>query len=122
MNATEHRFFSAIILAAAGASLADRPEDKVPHAAAACVGGYCLGTLPDIVEPATSPHHRQFFHSIAFATLLGYGVYKLYQWDPKTPQEEMLRLVGLIAGGAYLIHLALDATTKRSLPLIGRIN
>jgi hypothetical protein len=58
VNATEHRFFSAIALAAAGASLAERPEDKVPHAAAARVGGYWLGTLPDIVEPATSPHHR----------------------------------------------------------------
>ena len=122
VNATEHRFFSAIALATAGAFLAERPEDRVPHAATACVGGYCLGTLPDIVEPATSPNHRQFFHSIAFATLLGYGIYKLYQWDPKMPQAEILRLVGLIAGGAYLIHLAMDATTNRSLPLTGRIN
>jgi membrane-bound metal-dependent hydrolase YbcI (DUF457 family) len=117
----EHRFFSAIALAAAGTSLTENPRDKVLHAATAYVGGFCLGTLPDIVEPATSPHHRQFFHSIAFATLLGFGMYKLYKWDPKTPKAEIFRLAGLIAGGAYLFHLALDATTKRSLPMIGRI-
>jgi inner membrane protein len=82
----------------------------------------CCGMLPDLAEPATSPHHRQFFHSLAFAALLGYSVYRLYQWDPETPQTHFLRVLGLVAGGAYLVHLALDATTKRSLPLIGRID
>lgn len=26
--------------------------------------------LPDVLEPALHPHHRQFFHSIAFGALI----------------------------------------------------
>lgn len=77
--------------------------------------------LPDVLEPAMTPNHRQFFHSLLFAGILGYGLYRLYGWDAETPEQKFLRTVGLIAGGAYLVHLALDATTKRSLPLVGRI-
>jgi inner membrane protein len=121
MNAAEHRISAALALATAGASLAPTDNDRLPHAAAGCVGGYCLGTLPDLIEPATSPHHRQFFHSLFFAAFLGYGVYKAYRWEPQTPEGKFVRVAGLIAGGAYLVHLALDATTKRSLPAIGRL-
>lgn len=121
MNAAQHRIASTCVLAAAAGSVAQRPEDQVPHVAGGCIGGYCFATLPDLIEPATSPHHRQFFHSLLFAGMLGYGLYKLYGWEPETPGQKILRGVGLIAGGAYLVHLALDATTKRSLPLIGRV-
>lgn len=77
--------------------------------------------LPDVLEPALTPNHRQFFHSLLFAGILGYGLYRLYGWAAETPEQKFLRTIGLIAGGAYLVHLALDATTKRSLPLVGRI-
>jgi len=120
MNAAAHRITAALALATAGASLAPTEEDRLPHAAAGGVGGYCLGTLPDLIEPATSPNHRQFFHSLCFAALVGYGIYKAYQWAPETPEGKLVRGVCLIAGLAYLVHLAMDATTKRSLPLIGR--
>lgn len=119
MNAAAHRVSAALVLATAGASLAPTEEDRLPHAAAGCMGGYCLGTLPDLAEPATSPNHRQFFHSVFFAALVGYGLYRAYQWSPETPEGKFFRGVCLIAGGAYLVHLAMDATTKRSLPLIG---
>lgn len=48
-----------------------------------------LTNLPDQMEPATHPNHRQFFHSVACA--------------------------------AYGVHLALDATTRKSLPFFGRL-
>lgn len=121
MNAPEHRISAALALATAGATFAPTDEDRLPHAAAGCVGGYCLGTLPDLIEPATSPHHRQFFHSVVFALLIGYGVYKAYKWEPETPESNFVRGICLLAGGTYLVHLALDATTKRSLPTIGRL-
>ena len=121
MNAAEHRIAAAVTLAAVGASLSPQDEDRLAYAAGGCAGGYCFGTLPDLVEPAINPHHRQFFHSLVFAGLLSYGVYKLYQWHPQTTEEKILRAIGLAAGGAYLVHLALDATTRRSLPLIGRL-
>jgi len=106
-------------MAVVGASLSPRREEAAAHAAAGCAGGYCFGTLPDLVEPATNPLHRQFFHSLLFAGAMAYGLYRLYHWEPGSPELKVLRFVGLIAGAAYLVHLALDATTKRSLPLIG---
>jgi inner membrane protein len=77
--------------------------------------------LPDVLEPATSPNHRAFFHSLAFAAMLGIGLHKLSQWEPRTEQDRFWKNLGMLAGSAYLIHLALDFTTRRSLPIIGRI-
>lgn len=121
MNAAEHRISASLALAAAAASFAPNDKDRLSHATAGCIGGYCLGTLPDLIEPATSPNHRQFFHSFFFAALLGFGVYKAYKSEPTTTEGKILRAACLIAGGAYLVHLALDATTKRCLPIIGQI-
>lgn len=90
-----------------------------PLASAAAAAG--LGSLPDLLEPAIHPNHRQFFHSIIFAGLVGYGVYKAYKWRPKDTGDQLLRWVLLIAGGAYLTHLAMDAVTSKSLPLVGKI-
>ena len=119
VNGAAHRTIAAAAMTVAAASLSPRREETAAHAMVGCAGGYCLGTLPDLLEPATNPHHRQFFHSLAFAALLAYGLYRLYQWDPSSSELKALRFVGLIAGGAYLVHLTLDATTKRSLPLVG---
>lgn len=83
--------------------------------------GALLGTLPDILEPADHPNHRQFFHGVLFAAVLGYLGYKLYKWKPEEPWQQALRMVGLIAISAYLIHLAMDATTPKSLPVVGSL-
>lgn len=80
-----------------------------------------MGSLPDWIEPANHPNHRQFFHSLLFALGLGYGMKKLYDWHPDDPWYRLARVLGLIAGGAYLTHLAMDACTAKSLPLIGKI-
>lgn len=75
--------------------------------------------LPDILEPAIHPNHRQFFHSVAFASLLGVAGYKIYKWNPDNPFDEAIRFALMVAVGAYGIHLLLDASTPKSLPLIG---
>lgn len=75
--------------------------------------------LPDILEPATSPNHRAMFHSLAFATLLGTCLYQLNKWQTETELESLMKGVGMLAVSAYLIHLSLDFTTAKSLPLIG---
>lgn len=80
-----------------------------------------LGTLPDLLEPAIHPNHRQFFHSIMFAGMVSYGVYKTYKWHPEEPRLQLLRWALLIAGGAYLTHLAMDGFTTKSLPLVGKL-
>jgi membrane-bound metal-dependent hydrolase YbcI (DUF457 family) len=77
--------------------------------------------LPDLVEPALHPNHRQFFHSVTFLAVLGTGLYKTYQWQPETPGESFLRGAILVVGGAYFLHVIADASTAKSIPLIGKI-
>jgi inner membrane protein len=78
--------------------------------------------LPDIIEPAfCNPNHRQFFHSLGFAGLVGYGIYELYKWDTEDDLQECLRVAGMAIGGSYLIHLLCDAGTPKGLPFIGKI-
>lgn len=107
------------------------------------VGGVLGGMLPDIVEPADTPDHRGFAHSV----LVGLGVasVKLDEWSAacraKAEQFAVLRqsetdpikwlllwllevvcrlvagfLLGIQAG--YGSHLVLDALTPKSLPLV----
>jgi membrane-bound metal-dependent hydrolase YbcI (DUF457 family) len=75
--------------------------------------------LPDILEPATSPNHRRFFHSLAFVGMLGVALNEVRQWEPQTEWDKILKQTILVAGVAYLIHLALDFSTCKSLPLVG---
>ena len=77
--------------------------------------------LPDILEPATSPNHRQFFHSVVWASLIVAGMSKLREWQPTEPGEILLKELVMCAAAGYLIHLALDALTKKSLPLLGKL-
>lgn len=77
-----------------------------------------LGTLPDILEPANHPNHRDFFHSVTCLATVGYGGYKLYQWEPVDDFGKLLKGIGLVTAGAFGVHLLMDATTQKSLPLI----
>ena len=88
--------------------------------AAGSLGAFC-GSLPDLLEPAIHPNHRQFFHSVAFGLLVAGGMGQVYRWKPDEPWQRVLRGAVLIAGGAYLVHLLMDATTPKSLPLIGKL-
>ena len=74
--------------------------------------------LPDILEPAYHPNHRQFFHSLTCAGLLVGGMYHLYKWETEDEFEKFLRFAGLVAGGSYLIHLLCDSRTPKGLPII----
>lgn len=89
------------------------------------IGGSALAALftnlPDKLEPAIHPHHRQFFHSVAFAGLLTLGMYRVYKWIPETDNERLARFCLLAAGAGILIHLVMDSGTPRSLPLLGKI-
>jgi len=87
-------------------------------------GGLAATTarLPDIIEPAFhNPNHRQFFHSLFIAGSIGYGMYKLYEWETKDELEKIIRFAGLVIGGSYLIHLLCDAGTPKGLPILGKL-
>lgn len=121
MNAAAHQLTAGL---AVGLHLADREQKAGKTSLDPLVGGFAaslLTKLPDLLEPATTPNHRQFFHSIAFATLLGAGLYKLHQWEPEDAADKFWKGLGMLAISSYLIHLALDATTAKSLPVIGKL-
>jgi membrane-bound metal-dependent hydrolase YbcI (DUF457 family) len=100
----------------------DAVEDNPELLIAGPVVGNFFAKLPDIIEPAfKNPNHRQFFHSIAVLAAVGYGVKKAYDWQPEDKLEKVIRGILLCAGAGYLSHLALDAITPRSLPLVGRL-
>lgn len=120
-SGVDHRWYAAAVAFAAAHARWQPEEHWSKHPlVAACIGAGC-GTLPDLLEPATNPNHRQFFHSVAFTVVLGGVAYKVYHWQPETEGEQILRRVLLIAGCAYFVHLLADATTPKSLPLLGRV-
>ena len=46
---------------------------------------------------------------------------KLRNWTTEDEAEKLLKGVSEVAIAAYLIHLALDATTSKSLPILGKL-
>ncbi len=111
------------------------------------IGGAVGGLLPDVLEPATSPHHRQFAHGVL--PTLGVAALtrpvrravkvRTRRWAregplPGTsmqstsgsagvPRELRFLLLGAIRGieAGYVSHLAADALTPKGLPLIGKL-
>jgi inner membrane protein len=121
VNATAHRLVAG---AGIGLILMAQESEQGRSTAMPLAGGMAasvLTCLPDCLEPAIHPNHRQFFHSLAFAGALIAWFVKLRDWKPETPEGIIWRALGMIAIPAYLTHLLLDATTARSLPLLGRL-
>lgn len=103
-------------------ALMDNKKHPISHnLVSSSAVGALMGKLPDILEPAHHPHHRQFFHSVATFVSISAALIKAYQWTPESSLEKVLRGVILIGGTAYLSHLAFDATTPRSLPILGKL-
>jgi membrane-bound metal-dependent hydrolase YbcI (DUF457 family) len=70
--------------------------------------------LPDLLEPATTPNHRSFCHSVTAAALVAYAVSGTHTKECSQSEFLLLTMLGL----GYLSHLAADATTPRSITLI----
>jgi membrane-bound metal-dependent hydrolase YbcI (DUF457 family) len=76
--------------------------------------GAAVGTLADVIEPATSPNHRAFFHSFAFAAVGTYASHGPHTEEWRPEQRAAARLFSY----CYLSHLAADAGTPKGLPWI----
>jgi membrane-bound metal-dependent hydrolase YbcI (DUF457 family) len=119
-NGNTHRLIAA--LAVGGVSFANEAihgeatEKPLLSASIAAL----LTNLPDTLEPAINPHHRQFFHSVLFGGILAYAGAKAYEWQPEDDLETVMRVLVMVGCGAYLVHLLADSTTPRSLPLVGK--
>lgn len=124
----------------------DQPNDLiVAEVIGSTLSGVLGGLLPDFIEPATSPNHRKAAHSVTAGASLVFVQATGWQGEcrrraiteieqasylaPRSREHSRSNLMallwallagligGLIAG--YASHLALDAMTPRSLPLIG---
>lgn len=141
-----------LVGAAAGAGLAayharnEASEHRLLEIAGGVLGGVWGGRLPDILEPATSPCHRDLAHSCL--TLFAAGALTLEDWrrscreraedyrrrleDPAlTSAAQLLYTVveffwrftaGVLTGVqvGYASHLVLDGCTPSGLPLVSR--
>lgn len=120
-NAIAHRTVAAVLAGVAIFNI----EAKEGKQTFAPIGGSILAAictnLPDKLEPAIHPHHRQFFHSLFFAGLVGYGMHKTYEWNPDAEFDKFMRFCLLVAGAGVLIHLAIDSATPRSIQFLGRL-
>jgi inner membrane protein len=75
-----------------------------------CAGaGAFAGLAPDILEPATSPNHRQFFHSLVSAGLIACAI----SGKHTLKLSRTTRLFLWVFGIGYLSHIALDCTTPK---------
>lgn len=117
--AAEHAAFNFVAVAVGTATLQQRQGRPVNGSTLAMATAASLfPSLPDVLEPAVHPNHRQFFHSVAFGAVVAYGMRRAYHWETQHPIEQLARLALLIGGSAYPAHLVRDAFTAKSLPLI----
>ncbi len=112
------------------------------------IAGYVGGRLPDLLEPAHHPNHRDAAHSLGAACAAAGFAAKCAELseecrrfsrrcfsaargeDVGDLKRAFLRLLGMaarmlagaLAGAAagFVSHIALDATTPRSVPLLVR--
>lgn len=119
-NGSTHRIAAAVVIGGIFAYEEKQKGETTLKPFAGATIAAATTNLPDVLEPAIHPHHRQFCHSAVFAAAVGYGVYRAYKWEPESTGEELLRFLAL-AGIAYLTHLTLDACTARSIPLLGKL-
>lgn len=75
--------------------------------------GAAAASLPDILEPALTPLHRRFFHSMAVGGLI---VFFIFGKPARFLRKETHEFFS-VAGFGYLSHLALDILTPMGLPL-----
>lgn len=94
---------------------------NVLELAAVSAAGYGAGSLgaqvPDLLEPAYHPGHRNFFHSVAFGTLAAVAVKKLND-NPAVP--EGIKLAANAGTIGFVSHLVMDGNTPAGIPLIFR--
>ena len=50
--------------------------------------------------------------------ILTLALYKLNKWEPEEDLSKVIKAASMIAVGAYMVHLAMDSTTPKSLPIL----
>lgn len=79
------------------------------------LGGGAVASLPDVIDPPTSPRHRSVGHSVAGVAGIGIALKNL-EANPNITKNT--KDIVYAMSGAYLSHIVLDATTPAGIPLI----
>ena len=96
----------------------DRPFDFGEMLGCAVVST-AAAMVPDILEPALSPNHRNVAHSlVAGSALLSFAKHRC--GADNRDWEELQKILWAAATSGYLSHLVADASTPRGLPLLWR--
>ena len=120
MNAKGHVVTGLVGSAVVGlVDVGRRREDYTPESAGIVLGATALGSvvgslLPDLLEPARSPNHRAFFHSLIAAGIVGIILRALWRRSGR-PEAGEAFVRGIAIG--YGAHLAADSITPKGLPL-----
>ena len=120
-NGITHRWTAAVVVGSVCLHAEANQQSKSAKPFVGATLAAVLTNMPDILEPAIHPNHRQFFHSLAFAGLLSVAGYRAYKWKTDNPLDEAIRFALMVGIGAYGVHLLLDASTTKSLPIIGAL-
>ena len=149
-NRRTHDIVGGVVGGAAAAAAALNANQPLEYILLEALGGAIVGVagsrLPDLIEPATSPHHRQTFHSAGTAISVSAVTFAAQaQWAPRLRERAaeyerfstaatdpftsfgwwllsvLCRIgAGAIAGlgGGYVSHLGCDALTPMGIPLL----
>lgn len=93
-----------------------RPDFRIDVGRLLIAGGIgaVAGTLPDILEPATSPNHRGVFHSATS----GYAVWWACKGQHTEALDPNVRSILQAFAVGFGSHLAADSITPRSIRLV----
>ena len=77
--------------------------------------GAGVATLLDIIEPAYSPNHRSFAHSLTTAGIVTCMAKETWSRSDVSPEQ---KAVAVSLAAAYLSHLFADSVTPASIPIL----
>ena len=58
--------------------------------------------------------------ALLYLLMAGYTFYQACHWHPRAREQKWFRIAPLACGSAYLLYLAADFMTARSLPLLDK--
>lgn len=116
-NRSEHAIFGALAALTTYGLYKLKKEEKptIQGALGSLLVGAFAGVLPDLLEPASHPTHRSFFHSFTLLMMLMQG--NLKTWEAQNLTEDQKLVISLLSAG-YGSHLLSDSSTPRSIPFL----